>query len=83
MESKGVVIDIVEKKGKLLAAFNTHDGVFRLPADDAEMRRKLEESRDRKSEVVFQFRDDMTLVCVGKPASPAAPQPKEPAGVTP
>jgi len=64
MESRGTVIDIIEKKGKLLAAFNTHDGVFALENGNREMLRALEESRDSKREVVFHFRDDHSLVSV-------------------
>ena len=64
MESRGTVIEIVEKKGKVLAAFDTHDGLFMLESGNREMLRTLNDSRDSKREVVFRFRDDLSLVSV-------------------
>src|SRR6266545_508537 len=69
MKSTGTVIDIIEKKGRLLAAFDSHDGVFKFSPDDIAMRRALEEARDKRQEVVFEFHDDLTLTCVAGPHS--------------
>jgi len=62
IKSKGVVIDIIEKKGKTLVCFSSHDGVFKLPPGNEVFFDKVSQSCAKSKEISFSFDREMNLV---------------------
>ena len=65
IESKGVVRRIFEENGTVFVSFPNHAGYFEFPADNADMRRKVTESRDLSREISFAFNREAKILFVG------------------
>ena len=64
MRSQGAVMNLVEKKGELLIAFPTHDGIFRLPPGREDLLARIRRSYENQENIVFTFDGELTIVSI-------------------
>lgn len=64
LKSKGVVMDVIEKKGRTLVCFLNHDGVFKLPPGNEVFYNKVSKSLAEKKEISFTYDGELNFLSI-------------------
>jgi hypothetical protein len=64
MKSSGVVIDIIEKRGRTLVCFSSHDGVFTLPPGNEVFYAKVTQSLANQKEISFTYDGELNFLSI-------------------
>ena len=68
LKSRGVVLEIIQHRGKTLIAFPNHDGLFRV--EDRGLLEILRQAQAEKREISFTFDAELKILSIdGAPPS--------------